>query len=115
MNADPTEKETTGRMSPTDNELMEDVRDGRVERLAVLFERYQTMLYNFFLRLTGNRAASEDLVQEVFVRVLKYRAGYLERKPVQRLALPDRAQRPHRSPEKAEAGALPRRTVRRGA
>lgn len=64
-------------MSPTDNELMEDVRDGRVERLAVLFERYQAMLYNFFLRLTGDRAASEDLVQEVFVRVLKYRAGYL--------------------------------------
>jgi RNA polymerase sigma-70 factor (ECF subfamily) len=64
-------------MPPTDNELMEDVRDGRVEKLAVLFERYQTMLYNFFLRLTGNRASSEDLVQEVFMRVLKYRAGYL--------------------------------------
>ncbi len=63
-------------MSPTDNELMEQVRDGKVERLAVLFERNQTMLYNFFLRLTGNRAASEDLVQEVFIRILKYRAGY---------------------------------------
>jgi RNA polymerase sigma-70 factor (ECF subfamily) len=35
------------------------------------------MLYNFFIRLTGNRAASEDLVQEVFMRVLKYRAGYM--------------------------------------
>ena len=34
------------------------------------------MLYNFFLRLTGNRATSEDLVQEVFIRILKYRAGY---------------------------------------
>jgi len=34
------------------------------------------MLFNFFLRLTGNRAASEDLVQEVFTRILKYRAGY---------------------------------------
>lgn len=63
-------------MSPTDNELMEQVRDGKVEKLAVLFERHQTMLYNFFLRLTGHRAASEDLVQEVFVRILKYRAGY---------------------------------------
>lgn len=77
MNADNPEREKIGRMSPTDNELMEDVRDGRVEKLAVLFERYQTMLYNFFLRLTGNRAASEDLVQEVFMRVLKYRAGYM--------------------------------------
>ena len=68
--------EKTGHMSPDDNALMEQVRDGRVERLAVLFERHQTMLYNFFLRLTGNRAASEDLVQDVFTRILKYRAGY---------------------------------------
>jgi RNA polymerase sigma factor (sigma-70 family) len=28
---------------------------------------------NFFLRLTGNRQLSEDLVQEVFFRMLKYR------------------------------------------
>jgi RNA polymerase sigma-70 factor (ECF subfamily) len=76
MNDGVPKQEKTGRMPPTDNELMELVRDGRVEKLAVLFERYQTMLYNFFLRLTGNRAASEDLVQEVFMRVLKYRAGY---------------------------------------
>jgi RNA polymerase sigma factor (sigma-70 family) len=76
MSAERPKRKKTGRMSPTDNDLMTEVRDGRVERLAVLFERYQTMLYNFFLRLTGNRAASEDLVQEVFMRVLKYRAGY---------------------------------------
>jgi RNA polymerase sigma-70 factor (ECF subfamily) len=68
--------EKTGLMPPTDNELMEHVRGGKVEKLAVLFERHHTMLFNFFLRLTGNRAASEDLVQEVFIRILKYRAGY---------------------------------------
>ncbi len=76
MNVENRNREKTGHMSPTDNELMELVRDGKVEKLAVLFERYQTMLYNFFLRLTGNRAASEDLVQEVFMRILKYRAGF---------------------------------------
>lgn len=68
--------ERTGSMAPTDNELMEQVRDGKVEKLAILFERNQVMLFNFFLRLTGNRAASEDLVQEVFIRILKYRTGY---------------------------------------
>jgi len=76
MNGENSNREKIGRMPPTDNELMELVRDGKVEKLAILFERYQTMLYNFFLRLTGNRAASEDLVQEVFIRILKYRAGY---------------------------------------
>jgi len=64
-------------MAPSDNELMEDVRDGRVEKLAILFERYQVVLYNFFLRLTAKPNVSEDLVQEVFIRILKYRAGYL--------------------------------------
>ncbi len=63
-------------MPPSDNQLMEEVRDGRIEKLAILFERNQVMLFNFFLRLTGNRSASEDLVQEVFMRILKYRAGY---------------------------------------
>jgi len=76
MNGNNLEREKTGQMAPTDNELMEQVRDGKVEKLAILFERHQTMLFNFFLRLTGNRAASEDLVQEVFIRILKYRAGY---------------------------------------
>lgn len=60
----------------TDNELMEEVRDGRVEKLAVLFERHHIRLFNFLLRLTGNRNMSEDLVQEVFCRILKYRATY---------------------------------------
>ena len=76
MNAENKNLEKTGHMPPTDNELMEQVRDGKVEKLAVLFERHQTMLFNFFLRLTANRAASEDLVQDVFTRILKYRAGY---------------------------------------
>jgi RNA polymerase sigma factor (sigma-70 family) len=60
----------------TDNRVMEEVRDGQVERLAILFERHQIMLYNFFLRLTGNRGVSEDLVQDVFFRILKYRKTF---------------------------------------
>lgn len=60
----------------SDNRVMEEVRDGKVEKLAILFERHHIMLYNFFLRLTGNRNVSEDLVQDVFFRVLKYRKTY---------------------------------------
>jgi RNA polymerase sigma-70 factor (ECF subfamily) len=60
----------------TDNDLMIQVRDGKIEKMAVLFERHHVMLYNFFLRLTGNRSISEDLVQDVFVRMLKYRSTY---------------------------------------
>jgi len=60
----------------SDNQLMLQVRDGNVEKLAVLFERYHVMIYNFCLRLTGNRSISEDLVQDVFIRILKYRSSY---------------------------------------
>src|SRR6185436_64841 len=44
----------------------------------ILFGRYRESLYEFFSRLTGNRVASEDLVQEVFVRILQYRNSYRE-------------------------------------
>lgn len=60
----------------TDNRLMEDVKDGKVEKMAVLFEKHHVSLFNFFMRLTGNRNISEDLVQEVFMRMLKYRSTY---------------------------------------
>ncbi|HEX9829790.1 MAG TPA: RNA polymerase sigma factor [Bacteroidota bacterium] len=57
----------------TDNELMFQVRDGDVGKLGVLFERYHGKLYGFFVRHTSKREVSEDLVQDVFFRVLKYR------------------------------------------
>ena len=62
----------------SDQMLMISVRDGNVEKLGMIFERYHVQLFNFFLRLTGNRPLSEDLVQEVFIRLLKYRYTFRE-------------------------------------
>ena len=61
---------------PTDHQLMLSIRDGNIEKLGQLFENHHKRLYNFFLRQTGNRQASEDLVQDVFLRMLKYRHTY---------------------------------------
>ncbi len=55
---------------------MSQVRNGVGEMLGVLFDRHQTALFNFFYKMTARRAASEDLVQEVFLRILKYRQSY---------------------------------------
>lgn len=55
---------------------MLEVRNGAGERLGVLFDRYQAPLYNFYAKLTGDRTLSEDLVQEVFLRILKYSRSY---------------------------------------
>jgi RNA polymerase sigma-70 factor (ECF subfamily) len=58
---------------PTDEQLMCQVRDGQLSRLGELFERYHVSLFHFFQRLSGNRQFSEDLVQEVFLRILRFR------------------------------------------
>lgn len=60
----------------TDETLMHAVRNGDVAKLGVLFERYHRPLFDFLVRMTGNTTAAEDLVQDVFVRVLKYRATW---------------------------------------
>jgi len=59
--------------STNDELLMLRVRDGEVEKLGVLYERHRTALFNFFVRLTGSSTVSEDLVHDVFLRMLKYR------------------------------------------
>jgi RNA polymerase sigma-70 factor (ECF subfamily) len=64
-----------------DEDLMLEVRNGAGETLGVLFDRYHTPLYNFYSKLTGDRTLSEDLVQEVFLRILKYRQSYQEGTP----------------------------------
>jgi RNA polymerase sigma factor (sigma-70 family) len=56
-----------------DDLAMQLVRDGDVGKLSLLFDRHHKPLLRFFVHLTGNHEASEDLVQEVFFRVLKYR------------------------------------------
>ena len=55
---------------------MRQVRDGVTAALATLFERHHARLYRYCLRMTGNRAAAEDLVQDVFMKMLKYKATF---------------------------------------
>jgi RNA polymerase sigma factor (sigma-70 family) len=49
------------------------VRQGQISELGILFERYKKSLFNYFYRNTYDHTLSEDLVQNVFVRILKYR------------------------------------------
>jgi len=52
------------------------VKTGDIEKLGPLFERYKKPLFGFFFRSTRNPALCEDLVQNVFLRLLKYRATF---------------------------------------
>lgn len=55
------------------------VKEGDLDALSPLFEKYHVKLYNFFLRLTNDRENSRDLTQNVFSRILKYRHTYNEK------------------------------------
>src|ERR1700755_1288019 len=52
------------------------VKEGQLSELTELFERYHVKLYNFFLRLTQESATSQDLTQNLFYRVIKYRGSF---------------------------------------
>lgn len=52
----------------TDKQLVEQALDGHVEAFNLLVWRWQRHLFNFLLRLTGDRSLAEDLCQEAFLR-----------------------------------------------
>ncbi|HNV31114.1 MAG TPA: sigma-70 family RNA polymerase sigma factor, partial [Cyclobacteriaceae bacterium] len=57
----------------SDNNLMMKVREGDLDKMGLLFERYKRPLYGFFYGLNKEQELSEDLVQNTFLRILKYR------------------------------------------
>ena len=57
----------------TDNALMLKVKSGDLDKLGLLYERHKKRLFGFFYNMNNNVSVSEDLVQNVFVRMLKYK------------------------------------------
>ncbi len=62
---------------------MSRVKSGKLEELNELFNRYSKRIYNYFLKSTLERDDSDDLTQELFIRVMKYRKSYRDGQPVQ--------------------------------
>jgi len=61
-----------------DEKIMENVKEGKLSEMSVLFERYHRKLYNFFFRMGLDRDISKDLTQNLFYRIIKYRKTYKE-------------------------------------
>jgi len=55
---------------------MQKVAQGDLDMLKILFERHHVHLFNFIFKMCGDRMLSEDLTQEVFYKILKYRTSY---------------------------------------
>lgn len=60
----------------SDNALMLKVKQGDLQKLGLLFERYKDILFAYFFKLSRDQVLAEDLVQSVFLRVIKYKHAY---------------------------------------
>ncbi len=64
--------------SLSDNALMLKVKSGESHTLGLLYERYKKRLFGFFFQMSKDANLCEDLVQNVFIRVIKYKYTYTE-------------------------------------
>src|SRR5262252_8265035 len=59
-----------------DAELMLRVKEGDAASFAVLLDKYRLPVIHFLYRMVQNHGISEELAQEVFLRVYRSRATY---------------------------------------
>lgn len=57
---------------------MEAVKNGDLQQASLLFDRYHKPVFNFLARMCMDRDVAEDLTQNVFLRMIKYKSSYRE-------------------------------------
>jgi len=60
----------------TDDQLLIRIRNGDEEAFAALYGRRQAAIYRFALHMSGSMPAAEDVVQEVFLILLREECGF---------------------------------------
>lgn len=60
----------------SDEDLLELVAQGDEHALAATYDRHSTPVYSLALRVLGNAASAEDLVQEIFLHVWRRSGEY---------------------------------------
>jgi len=62
----------------TDEQLMQAYREGNPRAFELLLARHERKVWNFLRRSVGDPTAAEDLLQEVFLRVIKAQADSVD-------------------------------------
>lgn len=57
-------------MEHSDEDLIQQFKEGNRQAMDSLYSRYHTRLFNFSLRLLGNRADAEDVTSDVFLKLI---------------------------------------------
>jgi RNA polymerase sigma-70 factor (ECF subfamily) len=63
----------------SDERLMARFQAGDARAFEVLVRRHRTPVFSFLLRLVGDRARAEDLLQDAFLKVVRAAPGWEER------------------------------------
>ncbi len=61
----------------SDNSLMLKVKNGDIDKMGLLYERYNRQLFRFIFNMIRHKEISEDMVQNIFLRMLKYPDGFM--------------------------------------
>ena len=56
---------------PSDRDIIQRIRNGDATAFKVLFDQYQSPIFNLCCRIVGNRNEAEDLCQDVFFKIYK--------------------------------------------
>ncbi len=67
-----TPKSENKREQDKDRNLIKAINAGRSDLFHLLVKRYQHKLYNFGLRMCGNKHDAEDMVQDTFLNVFRF-------------------------------------------
>ncbi|MBI2944897.1 MAG: sigma-70 family RNA polymerase sigma factor [Candidatus Wallbacteria bacterium] len=71
-----TATDDSGYASLTDEELVRRDGDGDTSAFDMLIDRHASRILGFLFRSTGDRALSEDLLQETFLKAFRNRRGW---------------------------------------
>ena len=59
-----------------DNSLVSAIRSGDEKAMAMLYDRYSSIVYSVALRVMGDTGAAEDVLQEVFMQLWRNPGGF---------------------------------------
>lgn len=62
----------------SDEELMSQIKTGKIEAFEVLLDRHRKPLFSFIFRMLGDFHRSQDIFQETFLRVFRHAHRYNE-------------------------------------
>jgi RNA polymerase sigma-70 factor (ECF subfamily) len=76
VTSQPAPRSRSGFGQELDRITLERARRGDTDACAAIYRRYATACFNLALRILGERAAAEDVVQEVFLKMMNTLSGF---------------------------------------